>query len=253
MSDKENNENKDKIEDNIEKNEINDINNIIINDFIKLQDDEEDKNKNKINIKIDIPEEKQNEIKEEKNEIKKEENNINIINNININININNIKKEENQKPNELLSKKFEVHNDEDKYLVQIDEDQELENLINEHNNNSSDEDDEEEETFPFRVIGDVQKKGDTIGKYNHRYLEIDSVKGILKRYKSAKEYPRKPLEIIPIKNLKNIKKLVKEINKDCYDFEITFTINKGFKTEEKTQRYRVRHADSRTKWYDSL
>ena len=253
MSDKENNENKDKIEDNIEKNEINDINNIIINDFIKLQDDEEDKNKNKINIKIDIPEEKQNEIKEEKNEIKKEENNINIINNININININSIKKEENQKPNELLSKKFEVHNDEDKYLVQIDEDQELENLINEHNNNSSDEDDEEEETFPFRVIGDVQKKGETIGKYNHRYLEIDSVKGILKRYKSAKEYPRKPLEIIPIKNLKNIKKLVKEINKDCYDFEITFTINKGFKTEEKTQRYRVRHADSRTKWYDSL
>ena len=253
MSDKENNDNKDKIVDNIEKNEINDINNIIINDFIKLQDDEEDKNKNKINIKIDIPEEKQNEIIEEKNEIKKEENNINIINNININININNIKKEENPKPNELLSKKFEVHNDEDKYLVQIDEDQELENLINEHNNNSSDEDDEEEETFPFRVIGDVQKKGDTIGKYNHRYLEIDSVKGILKRYKSAKEYPRKPLEIIPIKNLKNIKKLVKEINKDCYDFEITFTINKGFKTEEKTQRYRVRHADSRTKWYDSL
>ena len=263
MSEKDNIDNKNKTEDFIEKSEINnnnDINNIIINDFIKLHDDEEDKNQNKINIKIDIPEVKENEIKEEKNEIKKEENNINIINNININININNIKKEKeeetektNEKSNELLSKKFEIHNDEDKYLVQLEEDQELENLINEHNNNSSDEDDEEEETFPFRVIGDVQKKGDTIGKYNHRYLEIDSVKGILKRYKSAKEYPRKPLEIIPIKNLKHIKKLVKEINKDCYDFEITFSINKGYKTEEKTQRYRVRHAESRTKWYDSL
>ena len=53
--------------------------------------------------------------------------------------------------------KKFEIHNDEDKYLVHLEEVQELENLINEHNNNSSDEGDEEE-TFPFRVIGDVQK-----------------------------------------------------------------------------------------------
>ena len=264
MSENENNidntDNKNIKEDNIEKNEINEIkgdenntNQIIINDFIKLQED--DTNQKKININIDIPEEKEKEkekeniINIEKNEIKAEEennnNNINIINNINI----------DNEKnPNDLLSKKFEVHNDNDKYLVSLDEDKELENLINEHNNNnSSDEDDEEEETFPFRVIGDVQKKGDTIGKYNHRYLEIDSVKGILKRFKSAKEYPRKPLEIIPIKNLKNLKKLVKDINKDCYDFEISFTVNKGLKTEEKTQRYRVRHAESRSKWYDSL
>ena len=110
---------------------------------------------------------------------KKEENNINIINNVNINIIINNIKKWANEKPNELLSKKFEIHNDEDKYLVHLEEAQELENLIIEHNNNSSDEDDEEEETFPFRVIDDVQKKGDSMDKYNNRYLQIDSVKGI--------------------------------------------------------------------------
>jgi hypothetical protein len=216
---------------------------------------EDDINQKKININIDIPEEKENEkeniINIEKNEIKTEEENNN--NKINININ-NNINIDNEKNPNDLLSKKFEVHNDNDKYLVSLDEDKELENLINEHNNNnSSDEDDEEEETFPFRVIGDVQKKGDTIGKYNHRYLEIDSVKGILKRYKSSKEYPRKPLEIIPIKNLKNLKKLIKDLNKDCYDFELTFTETKGTKTEEKIQRYRVRHADSRNKWYDSL
>ena len=251
----EDNDNKNPKEENTEKNEIkeNDTNQIIINDFIKLQED--DSNQKKININIDIPKENENKIEMEKNEIKSEENNINIINNININININNIQNEkERKKTDDLLTKKFEVHDDEDKYLVQLDEDKELENLINEHNkNNSSDEDDEEEETFPFRVIGDVQKKGNTLGKFNHRYLEIDSVKGILKRYKSAKEYPRKPLEIIPIKNIKNLKKLVKDINKDCYDFEIAFTVNKGQKTEEKTQRYRVRHADSRAKWYDSL
>ena len=247
----------------------NNINQIIINDFIGAQDDEN--NEKKININMNIPEENKIEIQKEENEIKQEEKEIKLEekekdnqeenkneiiieskkdeneNNININIKLEN----NNNPPDELHSKKFEIHNDEDKYLVQLDEDKELENLINEHNNNSSDED--EEETFPFRIIGDVQKKGESIGKYNHRYLEIDSVKGILKRYKSSKEYPRKPLEIIPIKNLKNLKKLIKDINKDCYDFEITFTVTKGTKTEEKTQRYRVRHADSRSKWYDSL
>ena len=276
MSEKENIENKNSEEDkkeNKENDEIkeNNINQIIINDFIGAQDDEN--NEKKININMNIPEENKIEIKKGENEIKieekeikleekekdnQEENKNEIIieskkdeneNNINININLEN----NNNPPDELHSKKFEIHNDEDKYLVQLDEDKELENLINEHNNNSSDEDEEEEETFPFRIIGDVQKKGESIGKYNHRYLEIDSVKGILKRYKSSKEYPRKPLEIIPIKNLKNLKKLIKDINKDCYDFEITFTVTKGTKTEEKTQRYRVRHADSRSKWYDSL
>ena len=276
MLEKENIENKNSEEDkkeNKENDEIkeNNINQIIINDFIGAQDDEN--NEKKININMNIPEENKIEIQKEENEIKleekeikleekekdnQEENKNEIIieskkdeneNNINININLEN----NNNPPDELHSKKFEIHNDEDKYLVQLDEDKELENLINEHNNNSSDEDEEEEETFPFRIIGDVQKKGESIGKYNHRYLEIDSVKGILKRYKSSKEYPRKPLEIIPIKNLKNLKKLIKDINKDCYDFEITFTVTKGTKTEEKTQRYRVRHADSRSKWYDSL
>ena len=276
MTEKENIDNTKSEEDkkeNKENEEIkeNNINQIIINDFIGAQDDEN--NEKKININMNIPEENKIEIQKEENEIKleekeiklegkekdnQEENKNEIIieskkdeneNNINININLEN----NNNPPDELHSKKFEIHNDEDKYLVQLDEDKELENLINEHNNNSSDEDEEEEETFPFRIIGDVQKKGESIGKYNHRYLEIDSVKGILKRYKSSKEYPRKPLEIIPIKNLKNLKKLIKDINKDCYDFEITFTVTKGTKTEEKTQRYRVRHADSRSKWYDSL
>ena len=276
MTEKENIDNTKSEEDKKEKKENeeikeNNINQIIINDFIGAQDDEN--NEKKIHINMNIPEENKIEIKKEENEIKQEkkeikleekeknnqeENKNEIIieskkdeneNNINININLEN----NNNTPDELHSKKFEIHNDEDKYLVQLDEDKELENLINEHNNNSSDEDEEEEETFPFRIIGDVQKKGESIGKYNHRYLEIDSVKGILKRYKSSKEYPRKPLEIIPIKNLKNLKKLIKDINKDCYDFEITFTVTKGTKTEEKTQRYRVRHADSRSKWYDSL
>ena len=212
----------------------------------------------------------ENEIKvnddEGKNGEQKEENKINIddnnINNINEkdkknDIDNNNIKEEKKEEKkntlNDIMSKKYEARNDDYKYLVQLDEDKELENLINEHNDNSSDEDEDEDETFPFRIIGDVQKKGETLGKFNHRYLEIDSVKGILKRYKSSKEYPRHPLEIIPLKNLKALKKLAKELNKDCYDFEIQFFIEKGGKQEDKTQVYRVRHSESRNKWYDII
>ena len=192
-------------------------------------------------------------IENEKN--KKEKNSINIIN-------INEL--EEEKKKNDIeermsvniLTKQFEVHNDDDKYLVKYtDEEKELDELMNEHfNNNSSDEEDTDEgESFPFRIIGDVQKKGEIFGKFNYRYLEIDTVKGIIKRYKSSAEYPRNPLEIIPIRNIKSLKKLPKEENKDGYDLEIIFFVNKGTKQVDKTQVYRVRHASSRNKWNDSI
>ena len=270
-----NNGNKD-IKQNEEKNQINEkdqvinINNIEnnkeeINNEINNKKKEEELNKDeKKNEEKENPnkiiEEKEkdyNKIKSEDNinsDKEKEGNTINEANDNEIIIGNNNNKIIEKNPSVDISKKQFEAKNDDDKYLVKLDEDKELENLINEHNNNSSDEDDdEEEETFPFRIIGDVQKKGETLGKFNHRYLEIDSVKGILKRYKSSKEYPRRPLEIIPIKELKSLKKLVKDINKDCYDFELAFNVIKGSKKEEKTQIYRVRHAESRNKWYDSL
>ena len=202
-----------------EKEENNNINNEEIKEKIKIEiNNEENKEDNKkeeevnINNENNVPQIKnKNEIieeeqKEEKNQILLSNDNDNMINidkekekdiieNVEIKDNNNENKIEEVKNFNagerisiDILTKKFEAKNDDDKYLVQLDEDKELENLINEHNNNSSDEDDEEEETFPFRIIGDVQKKGETLGKFNHRYLEIDSVKGILKRYKSSKE-----------------------------------------------------------------
>ena len=253
-----NKENKENKEDNKNQEEINNINNI--------NNEQEIENKNKI-IEDDKKEENNKILINDNDNDNDNDNEFNIKENIiNEYIDKDGDKNEnkiiEERAPSQaernmsidILTKKFEAKNDDDKYLVQLDEEKELENLINEHNNNSSDEDDdEEEETFPFRIIGDVQKKGETLGKFNHRYLEIDSVKGILKRYKSSKEYPRRPLEIIPIKNLKSLRKLAKDINKDCYDFELIFTVNKGRKTEEKTQIYRVRHIESRNKWYDAL
>ena len=217
-----------------------------IENEIKVNDNEEKNGEQKEESKINIDDNYINNINE-KEEKKDEKNDVN-------NNTIKEEKKEEKKNPlNDIMSKKYEARNDDYKYLVQLDEDKELENLINEHNDNSSDEDENEDETFPFRIIGDVQKKGETLGKFNHRYLEIDSVKGILKRYKSSKEYPRHPLEIIPLKNLKALKKLAKELNKDCYDFEIQFFIEKGRKQEDKTQVYRVRHSESRNKWYDII
>ena len=153
----------------------------------------------------------------------------------------------------DMLTQKFLARNDDDdKYLVQLENDKSLQNN-NANENDSSDEEENEEETFPFRILGDVQKKGETLGRFNHRYLEIDSEKGILKRYKSSKEYPKHPIEIIPIQTLKLLKKLKKEGSSDFYDFEITFTLTKGSKNQEKVQTYRVRHADCRSKWFDSL
>ena len=254
MIEKETNENVNKEileekNDNINNEEIikklNDNENIEENKIVEEEDKKEEDNKiiENINI-INIEEEKKEKEKEKdynNNNIIKEENNINDIPERNYSV--------------EILTKQFEVHNDDHKYLVNLDEDKELENLINEHiNNNSSDEDeDNEEETFPFRIIGDVQKKGEIFKKFNHRYLEIDTVKGIIKRYKSSVEYPRHPLEIIPIRNLKSLKKLAKDVNKDCYDLELVFYVTKGVKKEEKTQIYRVRHSESRNKWYNSI
>ena len=265
MTDKEINEN-----DNILEEKNDNINN---EEIIKKLNDNENIEENEIVEEEDKKEEDKKE--EDKKEEDKKEEDIKIIENINI-INIeeekkekeidynnNNIIKEENYINDipernysvEILTKQFEVHNDDDKYLVNLDEDKELENLINEHNNNNSSDEDEdnEEESFPFRIIGDVQKKGEIFKKFNHRYLEIDTVKGIIKRYKSSVEYPRHPLEIIPIRNLKSLKKLVKDVNKDCYDLELVFYVTKGVKKEEKTQIYRVRHAESRNKWYNSI
>ena len=241
-----NEEEKDKIiEDDEEKEKKEENINIINDENINTDKEKEDKEENKNiinNNSINVNEKK----KEEKDEI-------NNINNINIDEENNQNKIIEKDFSKDIMSKKYETRDDDCKYLVQMDEEQELENLINEHNNNSSDEDDEEEESFPFRLIGDIQKKGDTFGKFNHRYLEIDCVKGLLKRYKSSKEYPKHPLEVIPIKNLKSLKKLAKDMNKDSYELEIKFLVDKGKKQVEKTQIYRVRHTEIRSKWYDAL
>ena len=155
--------------------------------------------------------------------------------------------------PEELLKSKLK-ENDVDKYLVKIDEEKELENLMDQNfGGEESNDEDDEEETFPFRIIGNVQKKGETFGFYNYRYLEIDTVKGLLKRYMSSKEYPKNPIEEIPIQKLKVLKKVKKLPGQEFYDFEVSFMMNKGNKEVEKFHYYRVRHSECRNKWFEVL
>ena len=249
----ENEENKDK--DNDKTDEKKQENNIIQekeenNNIIENKKDEENKKEELNNIIENNKESINNEIIEDKDnpnkiiEEKKEENPNKIIENEN----------ETNTIDENIKKRKQQETKDNEKYLANLEEEKELQNLINEqlkNNYEDEDSDEEEEETFPFRFLGDVKKKGETLGLFNNRYLEIDSIKGLLKRYASSKEYPQNPMESLPIQNLKALKKIKKLPGQEFYEFQITF-IPPG-KTKEKVHLYRVRHSECRAKWFESL
>ena len=94
--------------------------------------------------------------------------------------------KESQEIQDDIKTVKLKEVKDQDKYLVNLEENKEYEKIISEQMKpleDSDDSDEEEEETFPFRFVGDVQKKGELFGFFNSRYLEIDSEKGLIKRY----------------------------------------------------------------------
>jgi len=257
-----------------EKNEIKKLKNDSVQkeekNNIQIENDKEEiiiKKENVINIKEDNikdndkNEDEKEEKEKDKNEIINEdlENKIIINNNESenkiVSENENKIIDESNQIPEDMRKVKLqESKEDENKYIVNLEEEKEYEKLISDQikPQEDSDEDSEgEEETFPFCFLGDVQKKGEIFGFFNDRYLEIDSVKGLIKRYASSKEYPTNPMEIIPIKSLKVLKKVKKLPNQDYYEFNLSYIPEN--KTKEKMHVYRVRHAECRTKWFESL
>ena len=159
---------------------------------------------------------------------------------------------------NDMYTQKLDPRNNNDKYLITLTEDNketqndEIENLkIDSEFDNNKHEEEDEVESFPFRILGDVKKKGNTLGMYHRRYLEIDSVKQVIKRYYSSEEYPQNPKEIIPIKDLKFLRKLKK--SKEGHDFEITYRKKNKNKEIEVTQKYRLRNINCRNKWFDSI
>ena len=247
---------------NIEDKQLKDNNENEINENINIQIPEISKNDNENNIiqnhiYNDLEENKikDNEIEIEINKNPENMNRINIEsnnddeNNTNIEtIKINeyleqkNIKsnKEYNDDEHDIRSCRLTARDNNDKYL-----------LIKDENENYGDEE-EKEDLFPFRIVGDARKKSEHLGKYNSRYLELDSMKGLFKRYMTSKDYPKNPREIIDIRNFKLLKKYKKV--KDFYDLEITYTKTKknGDKVD-KVEIYRLRHVECRNKWHDSL
>ena len=240
--------------DKIEEHQIEVINNQIVIENKGEKNKKE--NQNLINTNSNIIEPKQNDKEskiennnnESENIIKekpKEEKNKNIIINES---------KEPQEFQDDIKTVKLKEVKDQDKYLVNLEENKEYEKIISEQMKpleDSDDSDEEEEETFPFRFVGDVQKKGELFGFFNSRYLEIDSEKGLIKRYASSKQYPTTPMETIPIKSLKTLKKVKKLPNQEFYEFQLGY-IPEG-KNKEKIHIYRVRHVECRTKWFESL
>ena len=134
--------------------------------------------------------------------------------------------KEYSDKDDDLHSRRITTKDNNDDYLMNQEEHNDNEkDVLGEYKKDDDDNDEEEEEEklFPFKIVGDGTKKGGAFGKYNSRYFEIDSIKGLFKRYTSSKEYPKNPKEVIEIKNFTKIekKKLAKEFN----DIEITYVV----------------------------
>ena len=215
---------------------------------IEKEIEEEEENINKINIEDE--QEDNNENDEQNPEDLKVDDylfNENEINHFKYN-------KEYTDNDEDLHSRRLTARNNDDYLMVEKenDNDKDKDTLGDYKPNEDEDDLNDEEDLFPFRMVGDARKKSNTLGVFNNRYLEMDSKKGVLKRYYSTKDYPKHPKEIIDIRNFKLIKK-IKEI-KEFYDLEITYEVadKKGKKTE-KIETYRFRHQECRNKWFDSL
>ena len=50
-----------------------------------------------------------------------------------------------------------------------------------------------EDKAFPMKIIGNVEKKGSVLGFFNYRYLELDTINGLIKRFLKTEDYPNQP------------------------------------------------------------
>lgn len=136
------------------------------------------------------------------------------------------------------------------KDITKVNEKQEKDNAeyiesINDENNTSPN--NNNQIIFPERIIGNIEKRGTKLGFYHYRYLEIDSNSGELRRYLKIEDYPKKPKEIIHIKQLTALKRLKK--SSEYYEFQIYFFDGQKL----VNQIYKVRHLYSITHWFEAI
>ena len=232
--------------DNEEQNKINAENDVENDDNYIIEREYSIENIQNLIIKDTIPEKNKKEKKEELNQILIEPEQLKC-------------NKEYKDNDNDLKSRRFATKDNNDKYLIIKEDKNKTKNTNNNNkddNYNSdsdydSDREEEKKDLFPFKIIGDAEKKSQKLGIYNSRYLELDSHKGLFSRYKTSKDYPKNPNDVVDLRNLKLIRKL-KRVKK-YYDLEITYTVTKKGEKIDKVENYRLRNMECRNKWFDLL
>ena len=121
-------------------------------------------------------------------------------------------------------------------------------------NQNEIDNEFQEEEIFPSRFIGNVMQISNVLffSSYTYPYLEIQTEKKELRKYKNVNDYYSKnPMSIIKIKNIQTIEKLPRNKNKD-YVIKITYYKNINV-NKLSNEIILIHHSDSRDEWYENL
>ena len=241
---KESNNSANDSKDNEEQNKINAENDVENDDNYIVEREYSIENIQNLIIKDIIPEKNKKEKKEELNQILIEPEQLKC-------------NKEYKDNDNDLISRRFATKDNNDKYLIIKEDKNKNANTNNKDENYNSDSDydsdreEEKKDLFPFKIIGDAEKKSQKLGIYNSRYLELDSRKGLFSRYKTSKDYPKNPNDVVDLRNLKLIRKLKKV--KKYYDLEITYTVTKKGEKIDKVENYRLRNMECRNKWFDLI
>ena len=97
----------------------------------------------------------------------------------------------------------------------------------------------------PAIYKGFVYKKEKELPDYNLRYIQIDPIKGFLVPFLIKGDFPLKPIEVLLIKNIIDIRKNEEEINNFFY-IELLLENN-------LEHRYRFERKETRNKWFDSM
>ena len=104
--------------------------------------------------------------------------------------------------------------------------------------------------TKPPFVYGDIEKAGGLWRVYRKRFVEINPMKGVMRRYKSKSEFPEFPNETISLTDIVSCNKIpmpFKEGNEFCFTLSI---IGKKGLYEEK---YMIRNLQAYEKWVDVI
>ena len=109
-----------------------------------------------------------------------------------------------------------------------------------------------QEENFPSYFIGNVMQinKLFFFSSYSYPYIELQTEKKELRKYKNVNDYyNKKYINIIKIKNIKNIEKLPNNKNND-YVIKISYFNNDNKLSNEIILTH---HSNSQNEWYENL